>query len=93
MKVRAGVVAHRLHVANVVDRRFDGDMLNLELLLDIKSEYDFERLKPALYAFDVNQPRKVSKYLDLEPPVVTTIDNWIDEPIDYPHAVTSDMFH
>ena len=84
--------AHRLHVANAVDSTFDGDKLNIELLLDENAEKAFDRLRPDLYAFDVNSPRKVAKFLDLESPVITTIDNWLEEVIPVPRMPTSPIF-
>lgn len=75
-----------------MDSTFDGDQLNIELLLDQKAEIAFERLKPDLYAFDVNTPRKVSKFLDLEAPVITTIDNWMEDTNFVPRMPTSPIF-
>lgn len=56
---------------------FDGDQLNLGILLDKESYNRFKRLSPHLYALDLKTPRKLSGYLKLPGPIVAMIANYV----------------
>lgn len=57
---------------------FDGDELNLELVLDDEQAKYSERLAPHLGVFDLNQPRQISKNLQIPSPILSTIGNWLE---------------
>lgn len=56
---------------------FDGDELNLCLLLDRVKHDAFSRLAPHLSVLDTDRPRAVSRNIGIPPPVLVTIDNWL----------------
>jgi len=56
---------------------FDGDEMNLLLILDLYTFERLSRLEPHLYALDLNRPHKVSGYLKLPGPIVSTLANWL----------------
>lgn len=58
---------------------FDGDEMNLMLVLDMSMHRRLERLSPNLYALDLGAPGKLSGNLQLPGPVVNTISNWLYE--------------
>lgn len=53
------------------------DELNGMLIHDTTTLKRMERLRPHLYALDLNQPRTLSGFMALPSPVVATIANWI----------------
>ena len=55
---------------------YDGDEMNLMLILDHQMYVKLSRLAPHLGAFDLTQPRRISNILGLQAPVVSTIANW-----------------
>lgn len=56
---------------------FDGDALNMLLILD-KAMYDgLSRMQPHFTTFDVNSPRRISGNLKMPVPIAATIDNWL----------------
>ena len=57
---------------------FDGDALNGLLLLSNDVIERSKRLEPHLYTLDVNSPRKISGFLALPAPIMSTIGNWIN---------------
>lgn len=56
---------------------FDGDEMNLMLILDFYTYERLSRLKPHLYALDTDNPRRVSRHLDMPGPVVRTASAWL----------------
>ena len=54
------------------------DALNGIIILDLKTLKRLDRLKPHLYVLDLRKPRKVSGYVKLPAPVISTIGNWLD---------------
>lgn len=56
---------------------FDGDEMNLMLVLDETMYQRLSRLAPHLYALDLGEPRRISSNLQLPGPVVSTIANWM----------------
>lgn len=56
---------------------FDGDQLNGMLIHDIKTMKRVSRLKPHLYALDLNNPRSLSGFMSLPSPVVANIAAWV----------------
>lgn len=58
---------------------FDGDELNLMLILDRKMYKRLSRLEPKFYAFDTGEPNRISGNLKLPAPVISTIANWMHE--------------
>lgn len=59
---------------------FDGDQLNGTLSLDRRTHDALRKLAPHMSAFDLNEPRMVSKNLSMPKPVVATIANWVHDP-------------
>jgi hypothetical protein len=58
---------------------YDGDELNLKLLLDREEHDAFYRLSPHLYVLDTQLPMRISGFLKIPEPVVQTIANFIHE--------------
>lgn len=56
---------------------YDGDALNGVLILDLKTLRPLRRLAPHLGVLDLRTPRKISKFIQIQAPVVTTIANWM----------------
>jgi hypothetical protein len=54
------------------------DALNGIIILDLKTLKRLDRLKPHLYVLDLMKPRKISGYVKLPAPVISTIGNWLD---------------
>lgn len=52
---------------------YDGDELNLQLILDYVMFTKLSRLAPHMSAFDMSQPRKISSNLAIPAPVISTI--------------------
>jgi hypothetical protein len=52
------------------------DQLNCTLSLDNNITELLRKLAPHMSAYDLNEPRKVSKNLSMPKPVVATISNW-----------------
>lgn len=57
---------------------FDGDELNLMLILDKEMHDALYPLAPHMSSLDVTRPRKLSVNLKIQPPVAATIDNWLN---------------
>lgn len=55
---------------------FDGDELNLWLMLDHKQQKAFSVLKPANTVWDLQTPGKISGLTALEGPVIATLANF-----------------
>lgn len=58
---------------------FDGDELNLMLVLDRKMAESMSRLAPHLGARDLKSPRRLSKFMEIPSPVSATIAHWVHE--------------
>lgn len=58
---------------------FDGDQMNVELLLDRKEHDEFYRLAPHLGVMDTHSPFQVSGNVKLPGPVIGTMVNWMHE--------------
>lgn len=58
---------------------FDGDALNLSLILDEKMHKAAERLAPHLGVLDLKSPRTTSNNIMIPAPVISTISNWVHE--------------
>ncbi len=56
---------------------FDGDEMNLMLILDQAMYEALSRLEPHFSSFDVTTPGKLSSNLKMPVPVANTIDNWL----------------
>lgn len=56
---------------------FDGDQLNLTLILDNKLGDAFKRLAPHLWVLSLEEPHAISSNLELQGPGVDTISNWL----------------
>jgi len=63
---------------------FDGDELNLELIIDAQEHEDFKALAPHFNVPDHKSPFTISKNVGLTDPTVSTIANWMhnDNPYD-----------
>lgn len=65
---------------------FDGDQMNMTLLMDEVSSAQAENLAPHKNMFELNSPRTLSKAASLPKPVVSTISNYLSykeiKPID-----------
>jgi len=62
---------------------YDGDEMNLMLILDKVMYVRLSRMAPHLGAFDLGEPRKLSGNLAIPAPVVATIANYLDHPDQY----------
>jgi len=62
---------------------FDGDQLNLTLILDNQLSQATARLAPHLWVLSLERPHDISGNLELQGPVVDTIANWLHA--DYIH--------
>lgn len=58
---------------------FDGDELNLMLVLDRKMYAAMARLESHLGARDLKQPRRISKFLEIPAPSAATLAHWAHE--------------
>jgi len=58
---------------------FDGDQLNLILILDNQMRKATERLTPHLWVLSPDDPHTISGNLELQGPVVDTVVNWLHE--------------
>jgi hypothetical protein len=56
---------------------FDGDELNLMMILDHEIHRALYPLSPHMSSLDVTKPRRLSSNLKLQPPVASTINNWL----------------
>lgn len=57
---------------------FDGDELNMLLILDKAMHDNLSRLAPHTGALDLERPYAVSGNLKIPAPVISTIGNWLD---------------
>lgn len=57
---------------------FDGDQLNLTLLLDNQLTEAASRLAPHLWVWSLETPHEVSGNLEIQGPVIETAANWIN---------------
>lgn len=58
---------------------FDGDELNLMVILDKRMLERMMRLEPHLGARDLKSPRKLSRFLEIPSPVAATMAHWCHE--------------
>lgn len=77
METYGGCLAHRLRVASEGDNKFDGDELNMLLILDHYTHDRLSRLAPHLSVLDLERPRSVSRNIKMPSPVLVTIGNWL----------------
>lgn len=56
---------------------FDGDQLNMILILDNELRKATERLAPHLWVLSPDNPRQIAGNLELQGPVVDTVVNWL----------------
>jgi len=76
---RINTFAFSVLVLAACNADFDGDELNMELLLDREEHDNFYRLSPHLYLLDTQEPRRVSGFVKIPAPVMQTIINFIHE--------------
>ncbi len=74
----AGVTAHRDSVANYLDRRFDGDALNVSIAMDKFMADSWYPLEPRFNVLDMNKPYGVSGNPAMPKPVISSISSWIE---------------
>ena len=60
---------------------FDGDELNMLLLLDHEIQRALYPLSPHMSSLDVTKPRKLSSNLKIQTPVAATINTWLNREI------------
>jgi hypothetical protein len=62
----------------ILDNRadYDGDEMNLTLILDKHTRTKMERLAPYLGVMDLKRPWTISGNIKLPAPVITTINAW-----------------
>lgn len=60
---------------------FDGDELNIILILDRYMHDKLSRLQPHLGTLDLNRPKSISSNLSMPAPVLSTLCNWLNQPI------------
>ena len=66
---------------------FDGDALQFTLPIDQVVEKSLEALAPHMSVYGIDAPRAMSNTASLSKPVVATISDWLDSPIDPPDPV------
>lgn len=77
MRIWAGVIAHRVSVANLLDKKYDGDELNMTLLLDREMVSQFSRLEPHLGVLDERRPWAMSSSVGIPSPMLSTLGNFL----------------
>lgn len=55
---------------------FDGDEMNLILILEERIYRQLLNLEPHQYAYDLNRPHQIASYLNLQGPTVATLNNY-----------------
>lgn len=58
---------------------FDGDQLNMILILDNDMRKATERLTPHLWVWSTDDPHTISGNLELQGPVIDTVVTWLHE--------------
>lgn len=58
---------------------FDGDQMQLTLLLDKRMHDGFLKLKPEFTILDKDEPNAISGILKMPAPVINTVNNWFSE--------------
>lgn len=58
------------------------DALQFSITLDKKMEYAVQFLAPHMSVFSLDRPRTLDDTQEIPKPVVATIANWMDYPID-----------
>lgn len=76
---RIVTISFSVLVLSAANADFDGDELNMMLILDKKMHDRLKRLEPKFYAFDSGAPNQISGHLKIPSPVVSTIANWMHE--------------
>lgn len=66
---------------------FDGDELNLMMILDHEMHRALYPLAPHMSSLDVTTPRKLSVNLKLQPPISSTVNNWLNRGIQFTRGV------
>lgn len=59
---------------------FDGDEMNLSLVLDEFMDKKTDRLQPHNSVFTMARPMKIGGFLSIPKPLISTISNWLTEP-------------
>ena len=59
---------------------YDGDEMNLLLVLDEVMQIRLSRMEPHLGALDLGEPRRISGNLSIPSPVAAAIASWLDHP-------------
>lgn len=77
MRVMAGATARRFCVASRMNTTFDGDEMNVNLILDHYMHTRMARLEPHLSVLDLGRPKAISRNIKLPAPVIVTISNWM----------------
>ena len=77
MKVRAGVLAHRDSLTNYLDKRFDGDAVNVSIALDRFMSDKWYPLEPMFNIMQLSKPGEVSGNIAIPKPEISTISSWL----------------
>ncbi len=72
-------IAMSVLVLSAPNADFDGDELNMMLILDNKMHRKLKALEPCNYAMDSGSPYEVSSNLKIPAPLIATIANWMYE--------------
>lgn len=64
--------------ATILDNRFDGDELNVTLLLDQERWENFKNLEPHHNIMSATDPFEISDILKVQPQIVATTLNWMN---------------
>lgn len=64
-------------VANRVNATFDGDQLQVKLLVDNKEKRQFARLASHLNIMDTDHPNRVGGHITFHPEVTTMANNYL----------------
>lgn len=78
-EVHVNTVSMSVLVLKAPNADFDGDQLNLILLLDREITEATSRLAPHLWVLSPDEPHELSGNLELQGPVVDTVVSWMHQ--------------
>lgn len=85
--VMVPTVSLSILIINAMNCDFDGDALQFTVLIDQIIEQGMQPLAPHMSAFGLRNPREVADIMSMPKPVVSTISNWMEAPLDPPDPI------
>lgn len=84
VKIKRDVTDYTISIPNTILRApnadFDGDEMNLTLIMDRKMAAQAERLSPSHYVRSTHEPRRITGDISLPLPVIETTVSWLNHP-------------